>query len=228
MKIVTWNLGYWQFRKHHADAWAYLRDELKPDIALLQEVCPPTLEDGESLLFEEVYNGWGTALYGKGVSFDRITLEEYPSRVAAARVQTSGGQSLCVASIHAPIIENRVFPHLDHIVDEIESVFSQGTFIVGGDLNSARLAEEVWPGYGHGPFFERIDAGRFFDCHRKFHSEEIRTYFRSGQVHPFQDDHLFVSADLADRVVACEVIHNETTRRVSDHIPLVAEIDLVP
>src|SRR4051812_2089824 len=41
MKLVTWNLGYWQFRRHHQDAWQYLRDETRPDIALLQETCPP-------------------------------------------------------------------------------------------------------------------------------------------------------------------------------------------
>ena len=228
MKFVTWNLGYWQFRQHHTDAWAYLRDELQPDIALLQEVYPPTLEDGEVFLFEEIHNGWGTALYGKGVSLGRVTLAKNPGRVAAALAQLSdGGEPFYVASVHAPIIGNRVFPHLDHIFDEIETAFSQGTFVVGGDLNSARLAEKVWPGYGHGPFFERLERGRFFDCCRKFHSEEIQTIFRPRQIHPLQDDHLFVSAGLADRVLACEVIHNEITRKVSDHIPLAAEIDLI-
>ena len=227
MKILAWNLGYWQFRRHHMDAWAYLRNELKPDIALLQEVCPPPLEDGENLVFEEIHNGWGTALYGKGVSLDRVFLEEYPGRIAAALVQMSGEQVFYAASVHAPIIEKRVFPHLDNIFDEIEAVFSKGTFVIGGDLNSARLAEEVWPGHGHGPFFKRIDSGRFFDCCRKFHPEEIQTFFRPNQIHPFQDDHLFVSADLEDRVVACDVIHNKVTRRVSDHIPLVAELNLI-
>ena len=226
MKIITWNLGYWQFKHHHMDAWTYLRDELEPDIALLQEVCPPPLEDGEALLFEEIRNGWGTALYGKGVSLNKVSLEGYPGRVAAALVQMQGEQVFYAASVHAPIIERRVFPHLDNIFDGIEAAFSKGTFVIGGDLNSARLAEKVWPGYGHGPFFERIDHGRFFDCCRKFHPKEIQTFFRPGQIHPFQDDHLFASADLADRVVACDTIHNEMTRKVSDHIPLVAEIDL--
>ena len=224
MKIVTWNLGYWQFRHHHAGAWAYLRDEIKPDMALLQEVHPPALEDDENLLFEEVHNGWGTALYGRGISLNRVALGRYPGRVAVALAHVPSGKVFYVASIHAPIIKGRVFPHLSHIFDDIEAMFSEQPAIIGGDLNSARLAEEVWPEYGHGPFFERIDAGRFFDCHRKFHSEEVQTIFRPGQIHPFQDDHLFVSADLADRVVACEVIHNDVTRKVSDHIPVVAEI----
>ena len=45
MKIITWNLGYWIFRQHHDEAWRYLREDICPDIALLQEVKPPELAD---------------------------------------------------------------------------------------------------------------------------------------------------------------------------------------
>jgi hypothetical protein len=43
MKIITWNLGYWIFKQHHDEAWRYLKKEICPDIALLQEVKPPLL-----------------------------------------------------------------------------------------------------------------------------------------------------------------------------------------
>ncbi len=63
------------------------------------------------------------------------------------------------ASLHAPILGNRVFPHLAHLFGDIEQAFAGRTAIVGGDLNTARLAEQAWPNYGHGPFFDRIDRG---------------------------------------------------------------------
>lgn len=226
MRVVTWNLGYWQHRSSHAGAWAYLRDSIKPDLALLQEVNPPELLESENVVFKFVSGDWGTALYSRNVPLKELRFEGYSGRVVAAQLEIAAGRRVAAVSIHAPIIEGRVFPYLAEIFDKVECVVGEGTFIVGGDLNSARLAEEVWPGYGHGPFFERLSRSVFFDCHRKFHDTEQQTFFRSGSKHPFQDDHLFVSHDLADLVKSCDVLNNEITRGVSDHIPVVAEIDI--
>ena len=224
MRVITWNLGYWQHKSRHDKAWAYLREEIRPDLALLQEVSPPELQEDEYILFKTVNRDWGTALYARNTPLEELRIEEYADRVAAAQLQVSTGQGIAAVSVHAPIIEGRVFPYLAEIFDEIESVVGKRTFIVGGDLNSARLAEKVWPGHGHGPFFERLAESVFFDCHRKFHDVEQQTFFRSGGKYPFQDDHLFVSHDLADRVECCNVLNNEVTRSVSDHIPLLTEI----
>ena len=66
----------------------------------------------------------------------------------------------------------------------------------------------------------------FFDCVRKFYDEEPQTIFRPRQKHAFQDDHIFVSHNLAESVRSCEIVHNALTRRVSDHIPVVVEINI--
>ena len=113
------------------------------------------------------------------------------------------------------------------LFEEIESKENANSAIIGGDLNSARLAEKVWPGKGHGPFFERIDTGnRWIDCCRRFNTTELQTFFRDTCVHPFQGDHIFVSRDLSACVRSCNVMNNDLTRSASDHIPLVAELDL--
>lgn len=227
MRIVTWNLGFWQFRKHHEEAWTYLRETIRPDLALLQEVYPPAVVSNETLAFREVHNGWGTAVLSRGLDLREAPLEsDYPSRVAVASVSLESGSELMVASIHAPIIEGRVFSHLARIMDEVEKCTSQSNSIVGGDLNSARLAESVWPGYGHGPFFERMDVGRFVDCCQKVNGREIQTFFKKGLVHPFQDDHIFVTSDLVRGLKECRALDNPLTRRVSDHIPLMIELEL--
>jgi len=118
------------------------------------------------------------------------------------------------------------FQH-SQVSSELEAHLAPSSVIVGGDLNSARLCETVWPGYGHGPFFERIDRGdRWIDCFRKYHPNEVQTFFRAKGLSPFQDDHIFATPDLETCVRAAYVIDNELTRTVSDHIPLVVEIDL--
>jgi len=215
VKVITWNLGYWQHRPFHEDAWNYLREEVKP----------PLLNEGERLLFKPVHGGWGTATYSRCSPLVELGFVGYPGRVATAQLECSGVK-INAASIHAPIIEGRVFPHLDRIFDEIEALMGAMTFIVGGDLNSARLAEKVWPGYGHGPFFVRLADSPFFDCMMEFHDEEQQTYFRHDVTRPWQDDHLFVSHNLAEKVVSCEVLNNDITKRVSDHRPILAEINL--
>ena len=227
MKIVSWNLGFWQHRSTHSEAWVYLRNQIEPDLALLQEVSPSKLNNNEFLLFRQIHQNWGTALYTRNISLEELQFaNEYPGRVSGACFKTAAEQEIMAASIHAPIINGRVFPYLGRIFDDIERTVSGKTFIVGGDLNTARLAEKVWPRHGHVPFFERIANSIFFDCHQNLHGKEEQTFFRDNSIYPFQDDHLFVSHDLADRVKSCYALNNEAVRSLSDHIPLVTEIDV--
>ena len=225
VKLATWNLGFWQFRRTHDEAWAYLREEICPDVAFLQEVKPPELQSDEGLVFRAVHRDWGTAVYVRGLSLRELAISSYPGRVAAATTRINA-RELALASVHAPIINGRVFPHLNFIFDELERILKNRSAIVGGDLNSARLCEVVWPGYGHGPFFERIEHGPFIDCHWKFHRKEVQTFFRKNSPHPFQDDHIFATSDVAERFRSCTVLDNSLIRLFSDHIPIIAEIDM--
>jgi len=227
MKVVSWNLGFWQHRSKHNEAWEYLREEIKPDLALLQEVIINEIQPDEKIILNKIHGNWGTALCTKKLSLETVEFDSnYPNRVALGSTKSPKGFEVIAASIHAPIVNNRVFPHLDKIFDELKEVLNCRTFIVGGDLNSARLCEKVWPGYGHGPFFKKLSESIFFDCFRKFHEKEEQTFFRKGCKRPFQDDHLFVSKNLADKVESCYVLNNEITKSLSDHIPIICEIDI--
>jgi len=130
MRVITWNLGYWQHRSRHDEAWAYLRNEIRPDLALLQEVSPPRLCENEYILLKVVHGGWGTALYTRDMPFEELTFKTHPERVAAAKVEISSGEKVAVVGVHVPIIGNRVFPYLDQIFDEIESLVGNRAFVV--------------------------------------------------------------------------------------------------
>ena len=196
-------------------------------MALLQEADFTRTQCDERLLFKRIRQDWGNAIYSRNLPFEELSLETgYLNRVAAAVLKIPNKQDIVAVDIHAPIVRGRVFPHLSEIFNRIERLVRGKTFIVGGDLNTARLAEKVWPNHGHGLFFERMSKSIFFDCFQKFHTREEQTYFRKGSKWPFQDDHLFVSHDLAEHVKSCYVINNDFTRNLSDHIPVVAEIRL--
>ncbi len=232
MKLATWNLGFafGTFRKTHAEAWKYLREEIRPDVALLQEASFPELGTGEDIVLRPVYRDWGTAIYARRFPLREVVLRRYPRGVNRGRVTVATvrvrSRELALASVHAPVIKNEVHPHLDRIFDELEELFKNRSLIVAGDLNSARACEEVWPDSGHGPFFERIESGPFVDLHWLSHRKEIQTFFRKDMSLCLQDDHIFASPDLAKRSASCDVLDNKTTRRLSDHLPIVAEIDI--
>jgi len=225
--VVTWNMGYWQYRGQHSEAWKFLRDCIGPDIALLQETRPPSLNSNEGIILGEIHQGWGTAIFLRDFQANSaIEFSRYPNRTVATSIRLPSGKAVIVASIHAPIIQGRVFPHLAEIFDDIKDKVAGESCIVGGDLNSARLAEKVWPNHGHGPFFERLDESWLVDCRKKFHLEEIQTVFRPNQQYPFQDDHIFVSKDLAEKVVGYEALNTQETRRVSDHVPVIVQFEI--
>ena len=64
------------------------------------------------------------------------------------------------------------------------------------------------------------------NCFWKEHNREERTYWKACQDEgePFQDDHIFVSANLQERVQSCGVLDYQAFRGVSDHAPMVLEI----
>ena len=42
MRIVSWNMNYWQTKAAtRIAAWHYLREGIRADVALLQECMPP-------------------------------------------------------------------------------------------------------------------------------------------------------------------------------------------
>lgn len=177
--IVSWNMGYWQYRTEHSDAWKFLRDYISPNMALLQETRPPSLESNERIILGEIHQGWGTAIYLRDLQPNSVLeFDRYPNRTVVTSVHLPSSKVVFLVSIHAPIINGRVFPYLTEIFNNIEGELAEKSCIVGGDLNSARLAEKAWPNYGHGPFFERLDQSWLVDCRKKFYLEEIQTVFR--------------------------------------------------
>lgn len=117
-------------------------------------------------------------------------------------------------------------PHLDAIFQQLAEAMPTESMVVAGDFNSCRLADKVWPGYGHLDFFERVEESGFVNCHWHLHKAEARTLWGRGNGHPFQDDHIFISKDLEPALRSCQVLGYEPLRGFSDHAPIEAELDL--
>lgn len=188
----------------------------------------PQAQGGECIHFSASHQRWGIAVYSRDWPLTPIDYESaYPGRATAAVVSVPNITDLFVASLHVTTKPPPLVPRLSRVIDEIEQVAQGRSAIIGGDLNAARLMQAVWPGWGFGQFFDRMDASRYVNCYWEKHKREDQTCFRPNSGYPFQDDHLFITKDLLapDLLAGLQawVVNNPTTRKFSDHIPLVVE-----
>jgi endonuclease/exonuclease/phosphatase family metal-dependent hydrolase len=219
MIVVVWNMA-----KRRA-AWSHLLGGLGPDLALLQET--PYLPDppcAGQLLHDAAYPGpsLGSAVYVReGAARPLVLRPEHRVWFMAAEVELPGGSQMVAVSIHTPTVPS-VRPWVDDAFDALAPLLEGRSFVVGGDFNLSRNYDNVYGTTHHGEFLDGLPARGFVDCMRKFHREEQRTFWGRTK-HPYQNDHVFVSDDLADRVVACEVADRAGA---SDHSPLKIELDV--
>lgn len=216
MIVVAWNMG----RRDHAAAWRYLLDHLTPDLALLQETCPPpeAFQRGH-ILHGRAYaaHAWGSAVYVcKGSVREMPLPAEHRGWLIAAEIELPDADPLVAVSVHARILDGYVRPNLDRAFEVLEPRLSGRSFVLGGDLNLSRNYDRAYGTSHHTEFLDGLTTRGFFDCLRKFHLEEQRTFW-GRTTRCYQDDHLFVSEDLATRVAGCDVVDRA---QLSDHSPL--------
>jgi exonuclease III len=126
LRIATWNMDQWKHADVHDEAWAYVCDTLRPDIALLQECAPPAeLPPGYAIFADRAYPAgkqpWGTAVLVRDLPAQRVVLDDAeqwidrnvsPPDVAgagrlagwcvSAAVTLTPGRELLVSSVHNP------------------------------------------------------------------------------------------------------------------------------
>jgi len=233
MRVLTWNMGGFTpgLNSHTAreNAWRRLAEvEPRPDLALLQEASAPPegfpghASGSASGIGARIWTPHDGAL-SRPSMLDGVGDHGW---AATAQVHRERG-SVDLISLHAKT-QGSAIAHVEALLGRL-SEFMGGSFILAGDLNSCRLAERVWPGYRHLEFFESAESSYgMVNCFWEEHQREERTYWKgcedAGQ--PFQDDHIFVSVDLRERVRSCTVLDYEPFRGISDHAPMALEIDL--
>ena len=233
MRFVTWNMGCGPrpstYRKSHDKAWRYLLDELRPDVAIVQEAMHARLdrESTDRVVFRNKPDGLdsGTAILVRGVDAvgaDPITAAE--TYAVSTRLTLPAG-SCAVVGVH-------VYPGDQHqialrsLAESFGAAAKVTPLIVAGDFNSARHFDTVYRTNNHKWFFDAMTAAGLEDAHWAKHGREKQSFWGRQAKEPYQDDHVFVSAGWADRVTSCDIVDNEVVRRLSDHGPVVFEVDV--
>lgn len=203
----------------------------------------------------DIEPNWGSMVaVGRGLQSEQADraepwLDVVGSYVSLATVNLDG-QSVLFASVHAPAREADNFlrvslakpgaisnedlarvarPNvapwaLDVIFAGLERRVGQ-RFVVGGDLNEARLFDTVDPAKYRGSgaaFFARAEARGWRECCCT--DGEQRTFLRRG-TEAYQLDHVFCDNRTHSWLRSVSVVPEARVEGISDHLPVVVELE---
>jgi exonuclease III len=238
--------------------WGILRNEIRADVALLQEVKPP---EGTPAIWHRMAGvGWGTAIASFGTELDEVTTAKgranktaqtigsmTPGTLAVGRVKTTG-RPLTFVSLYGAIgsgyADATVNTQLSDLVPLFDDPEHKGSIILGGDFNittqwtGSQARYRDW----EATTFQRVKAFGLADClelHRPPgplagcncldgpDCRHIQTQRHSSSKRPWQNDYLFASNALIGKLRRAYVHDSEAIRDLGDHMPLVAEFDIL-
>lgn len=229
-------MGYNTDASRHDEAWRYLTEELRPDVALLQEAAvPDEMRPAHSvILTSPTRSVWGSVIVGFSIDLHEVELPEgsllhrFHSRVAVATAQIGDDQVL-ISSVHpstlrvnADMLEGLdrkavATPdgglwEADIIYAGLRQLTTSGTkFVIGGDWMVTWLWDKIYGTESHGQFFARAATAGWVEATSRFFraSEmDLRTWYgrRGGKSTPYQLDRIFLDQETADNLSACDAI----------------------
>ena len=186
---------------------------------MLQETPPPPDQlHVAQLLHDPDYasNSLGSAIYLRNGTARLLELHpEHRVWFTVAEVELEEALPLVAVSVHTPTVPS-VRPFVDEAFEELAPLLEGRSFIVGGDFNLSRNYDKVYGTMHHTEFLDGLPARGFVDCMREASGDEQRTFWGRTK-NAYQNDHVFVSQDLAPSIVSCEVADRGG---LSDHSPL--------
>ncbi len=237
MKIITWNMDYWKRNSEQRElAWNYLFDTIDPDVALIQEIVPPeTIYDNHFALYHEIDSKrkWGTAIISKYPIRREIYINNsYPgaSGLIIAELQIPNNFLLTAINIYGQIDSNGyATTTMHHILSDLTIILDkQGkrNVILGGDFNVSEQFDSQYKGKfaSHKLVFDRLEDFGLINCTKKFYNSYVQTHVHNRSKFEWQNDYIFVSKNIIDRVTGCEVVSGNNLLNLSDHYPVIVEI----
>jgi len=245
---MSFSVAVWNMQRRAG--WDYLERVLAADIALLQEVAPTSARRPGLLKQIGGSRRWGSAVvsphpltelhevknrYTRGA----VTLiRQNPGAVVAVRIEVPGEQPLVAVSLYGLIDDGYAVTSVHRALSDLTPLMDSSLrhrVIIGGDLNcSSQLPAPDRA--RHRNLFERFHTLGLVDLtgltaasrppQENCPCEDdpcrhVQTFRREGSA-PYQDDWLFASERLANRVYSV-VVHNHPDSEAwlySDHAPV--------
>jgi exonuclease III len=233
LRVVTWNMAHRVRMKKRA--WDFLRYEIAPDIAMVQEAhLPDSIREGEQFVCPENVTGTigASGIWSRELALHRVPLDTtLPNAVIVSTVSLPKGLApLLVISMYGTFDKtSHVTPNLHRMISDLHPVLISKTYkgriLLGGDWNIDRSYNEINPGTAprHELVFERLED-EFYGLQR-CNKEPLRTIMHRSKF-AYQDDYIYASENVIPKLISCGVVKDPDVEKLSDHQPVVAVFEM--
>jgi exodeoxyribonuclease-3 len=231
MRLVAWNIRQGGGSRLPAIATALARHEA--DVLVLSEYRGG--ESGERLRAALAPLGYAYCSTaepppgGNGVLIAaRRPFLELPGSAASVRESCRlvavdiGGMHLC--GVYMPNLRKKV-PYWERLIESLAPEADREALAIG-DFNTCRAyLNEAGAIDVTAYYMDRIEAAGFCDLWRRRHPERREFSWYSTRGNGFRIDHAFLSPPLVARAGAIRYSHEERLAGLSDHSPLIVELE---
>lgn len=245
MKIVTYNLRFGGKGRVH---WQEIIDRYDPDVLLVQESYAPAEhlpDDGEECcavwspaVGKNREMKWGSGVYAKNQSPRMIRIPKFQGWVVGAEVKGIPGRfaknrTVRYISLHAPSGMGSYQKVVNQILDILLKYRDGCDLVIGGDFNLSvgeRLeSEDLSTSNADRKIQVRLrDEFGLVNCWQTANpNQPLRQTLRwtNQPEAPYHCDGIFVPRRWAKRLKSSKVISGKLWNSLSDHNPILAEIE---
>lgn len=241
IRIATWNMAYWQYKKYFDETWDYYLKEIDTDVIFFQEARPSKRiqNDKGHLVWNEIGGNrpWGSGVYSKKYKLtEEIIKTEFKGAFSIANTNIED-KKLTFISLYGLMESNGPtkgysITNLHRMLSDLTCIFNghlggKRNIVLGGDLNASVQLDSIQKNDSHKIFFDRLEDFNLNDCfklsNKKFPVQTLR--HQKSKV-KWQNDYFFVSKSISKKLISCEVVENDKVRKYSDHNPVVITLDL--
>lgn len=243
MKFLTWNTA------RRSGTISASIDLFEPDVAFYQEAKLPAeyVQPGYHSLGKNIEERgrsefWGNLILSK-TPLNEVSLNtEYQGSMIAATTVLESGIKLGLVNLYGLLESTPTKPNLKIVHFGVHRMLSDAgfwlaqfdgpkvdAFVVAGDLNKDRQMDGG-KSLKSGRSIASNLLNRFSDFGLteiipNFYEHGVRTFKHSTSTVDWQIDHVFMSEKLTPAINSCSVVDNQTTEKLSDHFPIVLEIN---
>lgn len=238
LTVLTWNMDHWKRTNEQRNtAWKYLTENISFDVALLQECVPPhEINDLNNVIYREIggRRNWGSAIVTLNLPVRELELKNsYPGALVAAEVTLPDDTVITAISLYGMIDSDgyatlTIHRMLSDLTPLLHKERSKRLFVIGGDLNVSLQWDEQYNNRdpAHKIVFDRLEDLGLINCTYQYYQGHIQTNRHPRSSVPWQNDYIFASKKISNKLVSCHVIENEIIREASDHNPVVTTFNI--
>jgi len=172
---------------------------------------------------------WGSAVVTRGLRLAEVHLKKnyYPGALTVGEVTLPDQSTLIAISLYGQLEDTYSITGLHRMLSDLTPLLHgklhkgrAPKVILGGDLNASRQMDAKQGDNSHHIFFQRLEDFGLVDCQGAFGDGRPRTLRHRSSDFPWINDYIFASQELAEHVIASEVIENPELLGFSDHNPV--------